>query len=341
MPTPDNVIDRLLKSDEPSVRWKVRVGVLCEDPKSRPVRRLQDEIRSSPRVLTLLKNRDSAGVLRSPSDVYAKWHGAHWVVASLANLGYPAGDESLRPLAEQVLDHWLRPEFFAEFDAERKSGVHGKVGVPRMQGRYRRCGSQQGNALLSLTRLGLIDAKCATALAERLLHWQWPDGGWNCDKDPSADTSSFMETLLPMRGLECHARAAGDAAARAAAKRAAEVFLSRGLFKRRSDAQVIRREFIKLHHPLYWHYDILGGLVAMAELGLIKDDRCNDALDLLERKRLPDGGWSAEARYYTVSSKPAHNADSVDWGGTGSRRMNEWVTADALTVLRAAGRLAL
>jgi hypothetical protein len=29
----------------------------------------------------------------------------------------------------------------------------------------------------------------------------------------------------------------------------------------------------------------------------------------------------------------------VDWGGTGKSRMNEWVTTDALWVLRAAGRL--
>jgi hypothetical protein len=28
----------------------------------------------------------------------------------------------------------------------------------------------------------------------------------------------------------------------------------------------------------------------------------------------------------------------VDWGGSGNRRMNEWLTADALFVLRAAGR---
>jgi hypothetical protein len=29
----------------------------------------------------------------------------------------------------------------------------------------------------------------------------------------------------------------------------------------------------------------------------------------------------------------------VDWGGSGNRRMNEWVTADALYVLRAAGAI--
>jgi hypothetical protein len=30
------------------------------------------------------------------------------------------------------------------------------------------------------------------------------------------------------------------------------------------------------------------------------------------------------------------NSDYVDWGGTAAKRMNEWVTVDALAVLHAA-----
>ena len=45
-----------------------------------------------------------------------------------------------------------------------------------------------------------------------------------------------------------------------------EVFLSRDLFRRRRDGKPIDPGFLKLHYPRYWHYDILGGLVAMAEL---------------------------------------------------------------------------
>ena len=39
------------------------------------------------------------------------------------------------------------------------------------------------------------------ALAEHLLGWQWPDGGWNCDRRPGARHSSVNETLPPMWGL--------------------------------------------------------------------------------------------------------------------------------------------
>jgi len=85
---------------------------------------------------------------------------------------------------------------------------------------------------------------------------------------------------------------------------------------------------------------VLGGLTGMADLGLLRDERCGDALDLLESLRLADG-WPATARYYRTSTDIALHNDCVDWGGTSTRRANPWVTADALAVLRAAGRLRL
>jgi hypothetical protein len=332
-----SLVNALLKSTEPSIRWKTRVHVLGDDRKSKAVRTLEEKIRRSPRVRALLSRRDQLGRPGTARKVYYKWQGLHWVLASLADLGYPEGDESLHPLRDRVLELWLGPSFFKEFDARTKAASYVKRGVPVMQGRYRRCASQQGNALYSLTTLGIADERAAS-LAERLLHWQWPDGGWNCDRDPAADTSSFMETLLPMLGLAAYARAKNDRAASKAVKKASEVFLRRKLFKRVSDGKVIHKEFVALHYPLYWHYDVLHGLKAMVQIGRIRDPRCADALELLEKKRLPDGGWPAEKRYYKVSPRAmAANSDYVDWGGTAAKRMNEWVTVDALAVLRAAG----
>jgi hypothetical protein len=76
----------------------------------------------------------------------------------------------------------------------------------------------------------------------------------------------------------------------------------------------------------------------MAAVGLINDPRCAEALDLLERKELPGGGWPSERRFYKATGQVELHAD-VDWGGVSRTRMNEWVTTDALYVLREAGRL--
>jgi hypothetical protein len=257
--------------------------------------------------------------------VYRKWRGAHWVLADLADIGYPPGANRLRSLMDRVADRWLGPQFYRE---------SGPGSVPLIEGRYRRCGSQQGNALRTMLKLGLADDR-AHQLAERLMHWQWPDGGWNCDRTPSADTSSFMETLHPMRALHAYGRWSGDHNALGVARQAAEVFLSRRLFLRRRDGKPMSSDFLRLHYPLYWHYDVLGGLVGMMELGLLSDPRCEPALELLEEKRLPDGGWPAEAKWYKVSEGPGPGISAVDWGGVNQKVSNRWVTRDAQAVLSA------
>jgi hypothetical protein len=290
---------------------------------------LREEVRDSVLVQRLLAPLAQA---ERPS-VYAKWQGAHWVLGALADLGYPPGDDALQPLREQVLATWLNEAYHRDVHVATKSAAYRHSGVPFMNGRHRAHASQQGYALWYLAALGFVDERL-DRLADLLLRWQWPDGGWNCDLDPSADSSSFFETLLPMRGLWAH----GTARARSAARAAAEVFLERRLAYRVSTGGLIRAEFATLHYPLYWHYDILGGLRAMEEVGLLGDPRCADALDLLESMRLADG-WPAQARFYRTSADIAPHHDCADWGGTSIRRANQWVTVDALAVLHAAGRL--
>lgn len=336
--THQSTLQRLLGSDEPSIRWKVRVNVLGESRDSPDIQSLENEIQASDRVQSLTQSvlpRDAT------VGIYAKWQGAQWVFMTLTDIGYPPGDSRLAPAADEMVSDWLSDRFFNEFEATSKKEVYAKLktGVPLMEGRYRTCASQQGNALHSVIALGLDDERIHQ-LAGRLLFWQWPDGGWNCDKEAAADSSTFIHTLWSMRGLAAYAEHTGSSEARAAVERAVEVFLTRRLFKRASDGRVIHVAFTKLHYPLYWHYDILGALKVFAEIGITDDERLMDALDLLEEKQLPDGGWPAEERYYKkVSDEVALGNDYVDWGGTSKSRMNPWVTADALAVLRDFGRI--
>jgi hypothetical protein len=210
-------------------------------------------------------------------------------------------------------------------------------GIKTIAGRVRRCASQEGNALYSLLTLGLANDH-TDELARRLVQWQWPDGGWNCDKNPEATNSSFMESLIPLRALALHARLTGNKRSKQAAEHAAEVFLKRELFKRQRDGRVIHEDFIRLHYPCYWHYDILFGLKVMAEAGWLDDARCQSALDLLESKRLADGDFPAESKYYQNNPNAKTGRSLVDWGGTSATRMNEFVTVEALYVLKVSGR---
>jgi hypothetical protein len=118
--------------------------------------------------------------------------------------------------------------------------------------------------------LGRADER-AEALAERLRNGQWPDGGWNCDRKASGRSSSFTESLIPLRALHLHARTRSDARSAAAADEAGQFFLRRRLYRRLRNGNVINPGFIELHYPCYWHYDILFALNVFFETGQISE----------------------------------------------------------------------
>ncbi len=326
----EKVVKALLGSSEPSIRLRTLQWVLGESGSSKVVE-LQEEVRRSERVRLLLSERVDGSLLCHP---YAKWFGAHWVLAALADLGHPAGDRSLVPLREQVYG-WLFSRGHMEYVRRHELYAGPYMAV---RGLMRAHASMEGNAVYYLHALGLADDR-TSALADRLLEWQWPDGGWNCDKRSEAHTSSFTESLIPLRGLAHHALMKGGEA-RGSVRRAGEFFLERRLFRRKRDGRVISSRFTRLHYPCYWHYDILFGLKVMKEAGLVRDERCGDAVSLLESKRLGDGGFPAEEAYYQVSRRKAGRRSVVGWGGVNQRRMNEFVTCDALGVLASASRKA-
>lgn len=316
-----DLLQLLSDSSEPAIRYKARVLLAPQLPAPEEVSGLREAIRTSDRVRQLLAERTPEGSI--PLSAYNKWRGAHWVLMILAELGYPPGDGSLIPLREQVLDCWLAESHYK--------------GVRLIEGRARRCASQEGNACYALLSLGLADGRVDT-LIERLIKWQWPDGGWNCDKRPQAHNSSFHESLIPLRALTLYARLTGSKPARQAAERAAEIFLKRRLFRRQSDGAVIKDAFIRLYYPSYWYYDVLFGLKVLAEADYIHDPRCAEALDLLESKRTPDGGYPAEGRHFSTVSSRRSGRSLVDWGSVSTRLMNPLITTDALWVLKQAGR---
>jgi hypothetical protein len=212
---------------------------------------------------------------------------------------------------------------------------------PDQPERPRRCASMEGNTIWSQLMLGIVDEVRVPLLVDRLMAFQWPDGGWNGDKRPAARTSSVQETLLPLRALAHWSRATGDERAQRAARSAAEFLLERRLLWRKRDGGLIVPVWggpvDMVRYPIRF-YDVLSALVVMVELGLARDRRCQDALDLLERKRLADGTFPAESTNVRQADRIETRGTYADWGTLHKKQGNPLVTVDALYVLREAGR---
>jgi hypothetical protein len=300
------------------------------DPASDEATALRERIAASPMAVALRRVLDQD--TKTLQHTYRKWQGPHWSLVSLAQIDHPPGDARLRPLARREHDWVFSPHFLEPPMTAVVAGLD----------RVRHCASMDGNLLWSVVRLGLEEDRTAR-VAERLIGWQWPDGGWNCDKRAEATTSSFQESLIPARGLHAFGVAHDDEPARTAAGRVADLVLARRLLWRRHDGALIDPAWggrpDRIHFPFPF-FDVLFALQVMAELGRIADPRCGDALALLESKWLPDGGFPLEERNATTSDRVVSRGTYADWGPTGARRSNPLVSLAALGVLRAAERAA-
>jgi hypothetical protein len=235
----------------------------------------------------------------------------------LADLDYPPRSRAIKHAIDNALPWLLSHE------------------PPILKGRARRCGSQQGAAVLYCTRLGHGDDPRVGTLVERLLAWQWPDGGWNCDKRPGADHSSFHETWLPLWGLAEYWRLTGNTQVKAGVDRAAELLLSHGLFRRdhAADRPVIRQRFVQVLYPAYWHYQILDACRALDAAGKLTDARATEALEIIASLRRPDGRWAPQlARWSRPTSRPKSGVEVVPWARKG--QSCKFLTLNAMRVLR-------
>ena len=214
------------------------------------------------RLLELQRPDGQWGVGVYDGDDWDSTTDALWILRELgADPADPRVERAIALVAEQV--RW-----------EERNG-----GRPYFEGETEAC--VNGRVLT----LGAYFGRPSAALVERLLGEQLDDGGWNCDAPPSI-RSSFHSTICVLEGLLEYERATGaDAALGEARARGEEYLLERGLLRSRSTGEVIDDEWLAIHVPTYWCYDLLRGLDHFRAAGGAPDARLAEPLATLRRMR--------------------------------------------------------
>ena len=300
MSATDSTVALLLDEADLAVR-----AMTHRDPLGHPVP--PDAALKSPVVRALLTDP-------LPTHPYAKWSGAHWRLVSLVELGIPTGQPDAVMVCDRVLTYWADRERLAQ--------------VRRIAGRVRRCASQEGNAVAVASRLGLARDPRVEVLVEHLLDWQWPDGGWNCDKRAEAAHSSFHETLPALWGLHEFVAARGESVCDTAIGRAGELLLEHQVIYSRRTGKAIHPTFVRPHYPPYWHYDLLQALLVLDRAGFGADPRTARARQALRAQRRRDGTWRAVRPWWRPPGATRGQVEAVDWG----KVAHQMVTLNALRV---------
>jgi hypothetical protein len=105
---------------------------------------------------------------------------------------------------------------------------------------------------------------------------------------------------------------------------ALELLLQHKLFRSDHSGAIINPKFLLFSYPHYWHYDVLRGLSYLARANAARDPRAQEAIDLLQQKRLDDGAWPVQNRY---SGQVFFNMEKI--GGP-----SRWNTLRSLRILR-------
>jgi transcriptional regulator with XRE-family HTH domain len=132
-------------------------------------------------------------------------------------------------------------------------------------------------------------------IVDRLLGERLDDGGWNCEAESGSTRSSFHTTICVLEGLlEYEQRHGASSEVTNARSRSQEYLLERRMMRRISDGEIADPDWTTFSYHPRWHYDVLRGLDYLRSAGVEPDERCTEAIDLVETKRQADGRWLLE-----------------------------------------------
>lgn len=305
-------LDWLRYEAEPYLRARTLRDVLGRAADDRETAIARAEIPATGLARTLLAERGADGSL--PCHPAARWRGALWVLANLADLAYPEGDRHLLSLCQQV-ETWLT------------TGTPSAPWWDRALDRERRRPAVVGLAAWTQILLGWSEGATVGWL-EQLRRRQGEDGTWAPLGQPASGHRGLAETLWPLRALALYSRRTGHQTSAAAAGRAAEAILAAGVANPTGPPTA----FTRSHFPTYDRADLLLTLCVLREAGLAGDPRAAGGLAWLAARQVRDGGFPVEARHYGVGRE--HRRGSlVDWGTCRRGVSNPWITVCAYQVL--------
>ena len=238
-----------------------------------------------------------------------KWTSTHYILLDLKNLAIPASNKAIQASIKIL----LRDEM----------GGDGGINSSRSIANSDVC--VNGMFLNYACYFG-ADATELRSIVDFLLTEQMPDGGFNCySNHKGAVHSSLHSTLSVMEGILEYGRNGYRyrlKEPRVAWSESLEFILQHRLFRSKRTGKVIDKKML-LSWLSRWRFDVLHALDHFRDAEVKYDNRLDDGIEVLLKKRRKDGTWPLQGRH------PGATHFEMEPAGHPSR----WNTLRALRVL--------
>ncbi|WP_424357625.1 nitrogen fixation protein NifH [Methanocella sp. MCL-LM] len=316
----------LLENDNPSVRYFALRDLLALPECDPEVKNAKEQIMRAGLVPAILAEQRPEGAWEEPGRFYtAKYKGTVWQLIILAELGADGKDERVKKACEYILSHSqdLESGGFSQSTAVKTGGGrHGEV-IPCLT----------GNMVWSLIRFGYLDdPRLQQGIAWLTTYQRFDDGegeapsGWPYDKYEMCwgKHTCHMGVVKALKALAEIPEEQRSAEVKETIEKGAEFLLIHHVHKRSHNLRKLAKPgWQQFGFPLMYQTDVLEILGILTKLGY-RDERMNEAIDLLVSKQDENGRWKLENTFngkFQVDIE--RNAEP-----------SKWITLNALRVLK-------
>jgi len=312
-----DVLEWLLEEENPSIRYLTLTKLLHASYHRKEAVEARKRIPTWEPVRRILARQKRNGGWDAGRTWYLpKYKSTIWQLLILSQTGIEPDLPSVRRMCEYAFRYQMRSH-----------GFNSGLTQDRKNDRACLTSCLNGNVIAALCRLGYGKDVRVRDAVEHLLTFQEPDCGWGCrtfgyhkyDKH-----SCFMGTICALDGLLEYSEHIRNRSVERSIRDACEFLLMHHLYKADHHGwKIIKDDFVRLKAPWLVSYDILRGLRALTRAGFARDERTNDARELLISKRRPNGRWIRETPW------PSATYSHLGWIG----EEDKWVTLNALLAL--------
>lgn len=300
----DRLIEWLLKGDV-SIQYQVQRDLLGYENSS-----LRDRIATEGWGAKFLSFRQSEGHW-GQRFYQPKWISSHYTLLDLKNLALSPNNTEIKQSIIQIIDT-----------------LKGSDGGISPFGAEKKCDVCVNGMFLNYASYFRMPEEKLNSIIDFLLVEHMKDGGFNCRSNFNGAThSSVHSTLSVLEGILEYSRNGymyrlGDL--QIVQKECVDFLLEHRLFRSHQTGEIFDKKMLMLSYPSRWKYDILRALDYIQSADVKYDLRMQDALDIVEKKRLKDGRWPVQSKH------PGQTHFDMEKTGAASR----WNTLRALRVLK-------